>query len=189
MGSVLRVRGKVPCLWLKVQARPWVCSSHAWKGCCRQMLMKPWPPRDHLEQEGAPIFQGLLGGQGARAGKGHGRTWAPPAFLREIGKCVCVPGHGLCGQWGRWGPDIGDTQAGSVRRTVALGGRYDVQKPVVHRLRQSPFPSRPECPNVVSAPPSISIWPGSAHQANILGTCPFSLSPSHIYIILGSSSP
>ena len=51
-----------------------------------------------LEREGAPVFQGLLEGQGARAGKGHGRTWAPPAFLREIGKCICVPGHGLCGQ-------------------------------------------------------------------------------------------
>ena len=60
--------------------------------------MKPWPPRDYLVWVGAPIFQGLLGGQGARAGKGHGRTWAPPAFLKEIGKCMCVPGHGLCGQ-------------------------------------------------------------------------------------------
>ena len=51
--------------------------------------MKPWPPRDYLVWVGAPIFQGLLGGQGARAGKGLGRTWAPPAFPKEIGN-ACV---------------------------------------------------------------------------------------------------
>lgn len=71
----------------------------SWKGLSREILAKPWSSCDHLVQEGGAMSKVLQGPQGDKRweGKKAGKL-APAAFLKEIGKCMCLPGHGLCGQ-------------------------------------------------------------------------------------------